>query len=137
MPNLNISYNSVVVCPIMINYKGTMTDVRALPLPIGFLAKYDEAGKKTGEFASFNEIAELTNASYPVSKDGNYVALFVELSDLHNEQAGLKKLITDSGVVLGGTDFTRNEPNLAWYLTIKEWLEFSSISHLFKEDLVE
>ena len=60
--------------------------------------------------------------------DGEYGYVAMEMSDLKNELKGTKLLAQAWGYVLGGEDFTNDDPKAFWILTLdemNEWLEKS------------
>lgn len=131
MSKPNANYSSVIVCPETIPYKGTKVSVLNVPFKAKFLEVVDGGGTLT--HLTLGEYEVQGGFEFPRSEDGRYIALFVELSDLSNENALFKGLLTDCGVSLGGGDFTQSGTNLAWLLTLHEFVnEFKPVSPLFK-----
>jgi hypothetical protein len=123
-------YSSVIVCPQIVNYKGTQVNVLDLPLPAKFLKKELEDG--TVEYMTIGEYETSNGYDFPRSADGRYIALYVVLSDLSNENGLFKTLLRDCGVTLGGDDLTQDGDGLAWLLTLEEFVnDFKSVSPLF------
>ena len=113
------TYNSVVITPLEIQTKSSLASVLDVPFPIRYLQGTDENGDVIN--LTFRDLLVQGN-DYPVSADGKYIALYIELSDLHNEPALLKQFLRDSGMILGGATYNSEPDNAVWYLTMTEWL---------------
>ena len=118
------TYNSVVITPLEIQTSTGLASVLDVTFPIRYLQGTDENGG--GINLTFRDLLDQGN-DYPISADGKYIALYLELSDLHNEPALLKQFLQDSGMALGGTTYNPELDNAVWYLTMTEWIgEFKS-----------
>lgn len=129
MTNNNAVYNSVIVCPQVINYNGSEVGV----LDLSFEARCLDNGD--GTYMTLGEYEQKYGYKFPRSVDGRYIALYVALSDVNNELTRFKQLLTSCGVTLGGNDYTQTDGNLAWLLLLQEFTnDFMQASELFKSD---
>ena len=111
-------YNSVIITPLKITTSAGLVDVLDVPFPIRYLNYTDENGNP--QVKTFQDLIEQGN-DFPISKNGKHRALFLELSDLHNEPATLKQFLVDSGMALGGFKYDPKKEKAVWYLTMSEW----------------
>lgn len=125
-----MEYNSVVVCPQKISYKGALVNTLDLSFPAKCLERVDGNGVVT--YMTLREYESAYGYEFPRSADGRYIALFVSLSDVNNELTDFKGLLISCGVTLGGTDYAQTADNLAWLLLIHEFVnDFKPVSPLF------
>ncbi len=113
------TYNSVVITPLKIMTDEGLTNVLDIPFGIRYLKDFDENRNEVD--LTFRDIIDKGN-EYPISKDGKYIAIYLELSDLHNEVKKLKDSLKGAGLTLGGSVFDESKQNAVWYLTMTEWL---------------
>jgi len=100
----------------------------------------DEEGNVTGYHTIRSYIDSFGNRKIMTTDDGEYGYVAMDMSDLRNELKGTKLLAQAWGYVLGGEDFTNDDPKAFWILTLDElnqWLAESPHMRIEKENQTE